>query len=443
MVPPMTVTDAGNAVTAARNGTGPADPARVFTAMESRIRGYCRSFPAVFRTAKGPLLIAEDGTEYIDFFCGAGALNYGHNNERIKGQLQAYLSDDGLMHGLDMYTTAKRDFLVRLGEVILAPRGMSGYKAQFCGPTGTDAVEAALKLARKVTGRAGIVAFSGAYHGMSVGSLSATTNPRARRAAGVALHGTTFLPFESGPQGSFDSIGLLRMILSDPSSGIETPAAVIVEPVQMEGGIYPASAQWLRELRAVTSEHGVLLIVDEIQSGCGRTGPFFAFEDAGILPDLVTLSKSISGYGLPMSLVLLRGDIDAWQPGEHTGTFRGPQLSFVGARAALDFWQDPGFLAQLSESARRLRRFGADLAGREAGVRARGRGMVLGIDLGGAGGSARASEVQRTCFASGLIVEVCGREDEVVKVLPPLTVDAAVLAEGLDILGSAVEVTAA
>lgn len=413
----------------------------IFAVMESEVRSYCRSFPAVFSSAKGPRLVAEDGTSYIDFFCGAGALNYGHNNELIKRQLLTYLAGDGVIHGLDMHTTAKRDFLARFRAVILDPRGMSSYKCQFCGPTGTDAVEAALKLARKVTGRPGIVAFSGAYHGMSVGSLSATTNRRARAAAGVTLQGTTFLPFENGPQGRFDSVDLLRRILSDPHSGIETPAAVIVEPVQMEGGIYPASAEWLRALRAVTSEHGVLLIADEIQSGCGRTGTFFAFEHAGVRPDLVTLSKSISGYGLPMSLVLLREELDAWQPGEHTGTFRGPQLSFVGARAALEFWADQRFLDGLRDSAGRLQKFGRTLAEQEPGVRSRGLGMVLGIDLAEAGGAGRAAAVQRECFARGVIVEVCGRADEVVKVLPPLTVDDAALAEGLGIIGSALAAT--
>jgi len=346
------------------------------------------------------------------------------------------------MHALDMQTTAKREFLTRFRDVVLLPRGLS-YKVQFCGPTGTDAVEAALKLARRVTGRTGVIAFSGAYHGMSTGSLAATGGGRARSAAGIPLWGTSFLPFESGPWGSFDSIDLLSKILSDSSSGIGVPAAVIVEPFQMEGGIYPASDQWLRRLREITSEYGVLLIADEIQSGCGRTGSFFAFEQSGIRPDLVTVSKSISGYGLPMSIVLMRPDLDAWQPGEHTGTFRGTQLSFVGAAAALDFWEDPAFLAHLDDSARQLQTFGESLRKADPGLRTRGRGMVLGVDMGQAGGTRRAAEVQRACFAGGLILEVCGREDEVLKVMPPLTVDGGVLQAGLDILKSAVLDTAA
>ncbi len=413
------------------------DDGDIFASFESDARSYSRSFPATFEKAKGTYLIGEDGTTYIDFFCGASALNYGHNNEHIKKQLLTYLQGDGLMHALDMQTTAKREFLARFRDVILLPRGLS-YKIQFCGPTGTDAVEAALKLARKVTGRTGVIAFSGAYHGMSAGSLSASGNARARAAYGIPLYGTSFLPFESGPWGSFDSIDLLSKILSDSSSGVGIPAAVIVEPVQMEGGIYPASGQWLRRLREITDEYGVLLIADEIQSGCGRTGTFFCFEQSDIHPDIVTLSKSISGYGLPMSVLLMRPDLDILLPGEHAGTFRGTQLSFVAAAAALDFWEDPAFLAHLNDSARRLQQSGERLRKTDSRLRIRGRGMVLGIDMKEAGGQRRAAEVQRACFDRRLILEVCGREDEVIKVMPPLTVDSAVLEAGLEILEAAV-----
>jgi diaminobutyrate-2-oxoglutarate transaminase len=413
------------------------DDADIFGALESDARSYSRCFPATFTSAKGAHVTAEDGTVYIDFFCGASSLNYGHNHDQIKKRLVDYLQNDGLMHALDMQTTAKRDFLTRFRDVVLRPREMS-YKIQFCGPTGTDAVEAALKLARKVTGRAGVIAFSGAYHGMTAGSLSATGNARARSAYGIPLYGTSFLPYESGPWGSFDSVDLLSKILSDSSSGVGIPAAVILEPLQMEGGIYAASGEWLRRLREITSEHGILLITDEIQSGCGRTGTFFCFEQSGVSPDMVTLSKSISGYGLPMSILLMRPELDALQPGEHAGTFRGTQLSFIAATAALDFWEDPAFLAGLEDSGRRLQQFGESLRKADPRVQVRGRGMVLGIDLREVGGRRRAAEAQRACFDRGLILEVCGREDEVVKVMPPLNVDGGVLEAGLDILRSAV-----
>ena len=406
----------------------------VFEAMESEVRLYCRTFPAVFNRAKGAELYAEDGRRFIDFFCGAGTLNFGHNNDFIKARLLDYLTADGLTHGLDLYTTAKREFLAALRQRLLEPRGLD-YKVQFCGPTGTDAVEAALKLARKATGRAGVVAFSGAYHGMSRGSLSVTGSRRARAAGGVGASSVTFVPFEDGPLGTFDSIGYLDRMLADSSSGMDIPAAVIVEPLQMEGGIYPASVSWLRRLRELTARHGILLICDEIQSGAGRTGTFFSFEHARVQPDIVTLSKSLSGYGLPLSIVLLRRGLDVWSPGEHTGTFRGNQLAFVTAAAALELWDEPAFQANLAASIARLERFAASV---HAVVRRQG--MVLGIDL---GSPLRAESVQRRCFERGLIVELCGREDEVIKVLPPLTIDAATLERGLDLLGEVLDQAAA
>ncbi|MFL6121259.1 diaminobutyrate--2-oxoglutarate transaminase [Actinophytocola sp.] len=412
----------------------------VFETMESEVRLYCRKFPVVFNRARGAELYAEDGRTYLDFFCGAGSLNYGHNHPHIKRQLAAYLEADGLMHGLDMHTAAKRGFLTRFQEVVLEPRGLD-HKVQFCGPTGTDAVEAALKLARKATGRSGIVSFTGAYHGMSRGSLAVTGGRRARAAGGMHSGDVTFVPYEDGPFGAFDSIGYLERLLADSSSGMDIPAAVIVEPLQMEGGVYPASREWLRGLRELTSRHGILLICDEIQAGCGRTGTFFCFEHAEIEPDIITLSKSISGYGLPMSLTIFKRALDVWAPGEHTGTFRGNQLAFVAAGAALDVWRRTDFRTNLAVATRGLTRFGDAVAEGEPAVRVRGRGMALGIDLGRAGGAKRADLVQKQCFDGGLIVELSGRQDEVVKVMPPLTIDPARMRRGLDILDTALTAT--
>ncbi|MEV4616050.1 diaminobutyrate--2-oxoglutarate transaminase [Kitasatospora sp. NPDC049258] len=406
---------------------------KIFEELESEVRLYCRTFPAVFERAKGAELFAEDGRSFIDFFCGAGTLNYGHNNDFIKARLADYLAADGIAHGLDMYTVAKREFLTTFADTVLRPRGLD-YKAQFTGPTGTDAVEAALKLARKQTGRSGLVAFTGAYHGMSRGSLAVTGSRRARRAGGVGGQDVTFIPFEDGPQGRFDSIGYLERLLADPSSGVEVPAAVILEPMQMEGGVYPASAEWLRALRELTERHGILLILDEIQAGCGRSGRFFCFEHAGITPDVVTLSKSLSGYGLPLSMVLFKRELDAWEPGEHTGTFRGNQLAFVAATAACELWRQDAFQAQLAAAIDRLGQFRGELDALEQGLVTRGSGMALGIDLGAGDGPQRADRLQRYAFDRGLIVELCGRHDEVVKLLPPLTVDPAVLDRGLDVL---------
>ncbi|CAL9335305.1 diaminobutyrate--2-oxoglutarate transaminase [Streptomyces sp. enrichment culture] len=412
-------------------GRKPAPEFKVFEELESEVRLYCRTFPAVFERAKGAELSTEDGRTFIDFFCGAGTLNYGHNSDFIKSRVADYLAADGLAHGLDMYTVAKRDFLTAFADTVLRPRGLD-YKVQFTGPTGTDAVEAALKLARKRTGRSGLVAFTGAYHGMSRGSLAVTGSRRARRAGGVSGQDVTFVPYEDGPQGSFDSIGYLERLLTDPSSGVEPPAAVIVEPMQMEGGVYPASAGWLRALRELTERHGILLILDEIQAGCGRSGRFFCFEHAGITPDVVTLSKSLSGYGLPLSVVLFRRELDVWEPGEHTGTFRGNQLAFVAATAACELWRQDAFHVRLAASVDRLDRFRAELDALGRGLVTRGCGMALGIDLGVE--PPRAERLQRYAFDHGLIVELCGRRDEVVKLLPPLTIDPAVLDRGLDVL---------
>lgn len=408
----------------------------VFADLESEVRLYCRKFPAVFSRSKDAELYAEDGRTFIDFFSGAGTLNYGHNNEAIKRRVIDYLASDGLAHGLDMHTVAKRDFLIAFAEIVLRPRGLD-YKVQFCGPTGTDAVEAALKLARRASGRTGIVAFSGAYHGMSSGSLAVTGSRRARRAGGVAGQNVTFVPFEDGPLGPFDSIGYLERMLADSSSGVDLPAAVIVEPMQLEGGVYPASAAWLRQLRALTQRHGILLIADEIQAGCGRTGTFFCFEHAGIVPDLVTVSKAIGGYGLPLSLTLMRRELDVWEPGEHTGTFRGNQLAFVAATAACELWLREDFRAGLAAGCRRLSLLREEVTACEPGVAVRGRGMALGIDLARAGGAERAELLQRYAFEHGLILELCGRHDEVVKIMPPLTIDARPLERGLGILGDA------
>jgi diaminobutyrate-2-oxoglutarate transaminase len=404
-----------------------------FSAYESEVRLYCRKFPTVFTRAKNARLYAEDGTSYVDFFSGAGSLNYGHNNERIKTRLLDYIGDDGIMHGLDFHTEAKRTFLTTLQDIVLRPSGLD-YKVQFCAPTGADAVEAALKIARRATGRSGIVSFTGAFHGMTLGALSVTGARSARAAAGVPLTDATFVPYEDGPDGPFDSIDLLRRTWRDSSGGTALPAAVIVEAVQMEGGVYVASDAWLTELRKLTEEFGVLLICDDIQAGCGRTGKFFSFQHSRIVPDIVTLSKSIGGYGLPLAVVLLRPELDLWRPGEHTGTFRGNQLAFVAGTAALEMWQDKDFVVGLRAAGARLQSVGGQLVRDGEPIEVRGRGMVLGLDITAAGGPLRAAAVQRYCFDHGLVLELCGRDDSVVKLMPPLTIEPAELHRGIGVL---------
>lgn len=422
------------------DAAAPVDGLAPFEEHESAVRLYCRKFPVVFTEARGAWAYSEDGGAYLDFFCGAGALNYGHNPADLKRRLVEYVSSDGITHGLDMYTVAKREFLERLHEVLLEPRAMR-HKVQFCGPTGTDAVEAALKVARKATGRQNVVAFTGAFHGMSRGSLLVTGSRRARAAGGVLLHDVFFVPFEEGPAGGFDSIGYLERLLADSASGIDMPAAVIVEAVQVDGGVYPASGDWLRRLRAFTEAHGIVLICDEIQAGCGRTGPFFSFEPAGIVPDLVPVSKSISGYGLPLSLLLIAPELDVWEPGEHTGTFRGNQLAFVTGAAALERWAQPEFLEHVAARSAQLGELAPRAAAADPRLVVRGRGMLAGIDTAAAGGAARAASIQRHCFENGLLVELCGRDDEVVKVMPPLTIGEEELERGLSILVDGIEAT--
>ncbi|WP_342428952.1 diaminobutyrate--2-oxoglutarate transaminase [Paenibacillus sp. FSL L8-0158] len=403
-----------------------------FEALESNVRSYCRSFPVVFNKAKNDVLYTEAGKGYIDFFAGAGALNYGHNNDFMKNRLLDYLTSDRIMHGLDMYTTAKQEFMESFSERILQPKGLN-YKLQFCGPTGTNAVEAALKLARKVKNRNGIFAFMGAFHGMSLGSLSITSNNAMRESAGVSLNNVTFMPYNSTFNG-MDTILYMEQLLTDTHSGVEKPAAIILETVQAEGGIHIADTEWLRDLRQLCDDHDILLIVDDIQVGCGRVGSFFSFERAGIVPDMVVLSKSISGYGLPMSLLLLKPELDIWSPGEHNGTFRGNQLAFVGAKAALEFRDTVELEAQVKEKEAFVQQFLREhIQSIDPLIEIRGLGLIWGIDVSHLG-EAFAKEVATLCFSRGLIIERAGRNDTVIKIMPALTISLENLRKGCDII---------
>ncbi|MEU3754807.1 diaminobutyrate--2-oxoglutarate transaminase [Streptomyces olivoreticuli] len=413
----------------------------VFETLESEVRSYCRSWPAVFDRAHGSRMYDEDGHTYLDFFAGAGVLNYGHNNPVLKRALLDYLERDGVTHGLDMATTAKRAFLETFQDVVLRPRDLP-YKVMFPGPTGTNAVEAALKLARKAKGRESVVSFTNAFHGMSLGSLAVTGNAFKRAGAGIPLvHGTP-MPFDNYFEGRVPDFLWFERLLEDQGSGLNTPAAVIVETVQGEGGINVARPEWLRALAALCERRDMLLIVDDIQMGCGRTGAFFSFEEAGITPDIVTLSKSIGGYGMPMSLALFKPELDLWEPGEHNGTFRGNNPAFVTAAAALNaYWTDGQMekqtLTRGEQVAQALRAIGAEHP--ELGARYRGRGLVWGLEF---TDRARASAVAARAFELGLLIETSGPESEVVKLLPALTITPEDLDEGLRILARAVRETA-
>ena len=410
----------------------------IFEDVESEVRSYCRNWPVVFDTAKGARLWDVDGNSYLDFFAGAGALNYGHNPEPLKNKLIEYLSRDGITHGLDMYTTAKGEFLNTFRDKILAPRNLD-YKVQFPGPTGANAVESALKLARKITGKEAMVNFTNAFHGMTLGALSVTGNSMKRGGAGIPLVHSTPMPFDNYFDGKVPDFLWFERVLSDSGSSLNDPAAVIVETVQGEGGINPARIEWLQGLADLCKRHDILLIVDDVQMGVGRTGPFFSFEAAGIEPDIVTISKSISGYGLPMALVLIKPEHDVWGPGEHNGTFRGHNPAFVtGTEAIHRFWSDDTLeretLRKGEKVAEAFNKIVADTTVTE--LTAKGRGLARGLQF---AQPEQAAKVCAAAFERGLLMETSGPESEVMKILAPLTITDDELDEGLAIVAESVK----
>jgi diaminobutyrate-2-oxoglutarate transaminase len=399
---------------------------------ESEVRGYCRNFDRVFTSASGSIIRDVDGHEYLDFLAACGSLNYGHNDPDMREALLEHIASDGISTGLDLFTDAKGAFLDRFQQLVLKPRGLN-YRVQFTGPTGTNAVEAAMKLARKVTGRSNIIAFTNGFHGVSLGALAATGNKYHRM--GLSLPGISRAPFERylGPE--VDTADYLDQLLLDPSSGIEAPAAILLETVQGEGGLNAASPAWIRRIAALAKRHSALLIIDDVQAGCGRTGPFFSFEEMGVAPDLVVLSKSISGFGLPMAIVLIKPEHDLWGPAEHNGTFRGNTHAFVTARVALEkFWSEGAFRETVLSKAARVTEYLTRIARLIPGSRLKGRGMMQGISV---GSGELANKICKLSFDKGLIIETSGPHDEVIKILAPLTTPESLLERGFDILQSA------
>lgn len=410
----------------------------VFETYESEVRSYCRKFTSVFQTAKGSKIWDEEGREYIDFFDGAGALNYGHNNDYIKERLIDYLQKDGIVHALDMYTTPKREFIEYFEENILQPRGLD-YKIMFTGPTGTNAIEAALKLARKVTGRTNVFALMGCFHGMTMGALALTTDMASRKGAGVPLHDVTHIPAPyMFPE--LDTVAYMERLLADDHSGVEKPAALVLETVQAEGGIYVFDPEWLRQIEAFCHKHEIMLIADDIQVGCGRTGSFFSFERAGIKPDMVALSKSIGGYGLPMALLLFKPELDIWKPGEHNGTFRGNQPAFVAAKAALEFGNSTHLYEKVNDKAKIVEEFlKTRIQAIDPALEIRGIGLIWGIDMSKAAPVGTCRKVVTECFKNHLIIEQAGRDDCVLKLMPALTIPEEELKAGLKIIEKSIK----
>lgn len=406
---------------------------KIFEEIESEVRRYCRSFPAVFTQAEGYRITDENGKEYIDFFCGCGSLNYGHNNPAMKQKLLEYINENGIIQGLDMATVAKRNFLEQFREIILKKRNMD-YKLQFPGPTGTNAVEAALKIARKITGRKNIAFFTNSFHGMTLGALSVSFNASKKYTDRGTSNCSPAMPFDGFFDNEYPSLEYIKGFLKISKTKSELPAAFILETVQCEGGVNIAGRGWLKELEKLLKKYEILLIIDDIQAGCGRTGTFFSFETSGIVPDIVCLSKSLSGYGLPLSLLLIKPELDVWHPGEHSGTFRGNNIAFVTATEALKtYWKNDEFSDSIQAKSKLIRQRLDDLVKKYPAIqgKVRGKGFVWGLESKASNLSAK---VVKKAFLNRLLIEMAGPENNVLKLMPALITDENGLNSGLDIL---------
>ena len=424
---------------------------------ESNARSYPRRIPLALKRAKGLYVEDVEGRTFIDCLAGAGTLALGHNHPVVIEAIQRVLADELPLHTLDLTTPVKDQFVQDLFGLL--PKALAAQaKIQFCGPTGTDAVEAALKLVRTATGRSTVLSFQGGYHGMSQGALSLMGSLGPKKPLGALLSsGVQFMPYPydyrcpfglGGAKGVKANLHYLENLLNDPEAGVQLPAAVIVEVVQGEGGVIPADLDWLRGLRRITEKAGVALIVDEIQSGFARTGKMFAFEHAGIIPDVVVMSKAIGG-SLPLAVVVYRDWLDTWLPGAHAGTFRGNQMAMAAGSAVMRYLVEhkvcehaAAMGKRLNEHLRILQRDFPQLGD------IRGRGLMLGVELvdptgvtdalGHPPACARlAPLVQRECLKRGLILELGGRLGAVVRFLPPLVITASEIDRVAEIFGRA------
>ena len=401
-----------------------ANEMKIFEEHESEIRAYCRAVPTVFCSSNNATMTDENGKEYVDFFAGAGVLNFGHNNPKMKEAIIEFISNNGVAHSLDMFTDVKRDFIDTFVNTILKPRNMN-YKLQFTGPTGTNAVEAALKLARRTTGRENVVAFNRGFHGMTLGALACTANQAFRGAAGVSLNNVIRDTFND-----MEALSKLRQKFEDKGSGLMPPAAFLVEPVQAEGGVRVGTKEWLQGVQKLAKDIGALFILDDIQAGCGRTGSYFSFDDLDLDPDIIILAKGLGGFGTPIGMNLNKPEIDAnWNPGEHTGTFRGQGISFVAGKVGLEYFKDNALNESVQEKGKFIRTKLDALQVAHPTLKVRQKGMMLAIEFESA---AIAKEVTTGCFNNGLIIGACST-GEIVKFIPPLTIEDATLAKGMDI----------
>jgi len=418
--------------------------------IESGARTYASTFQTVFDRGAGVRMRDQSGREIIDCLACAGALPLGHNHPEIREALIEFINSGHVQQVLDLTTPAKVEFTRELYSLL--PREWARQaKIQFCSPSGSDAVEAAMKLTRFATQRYPIIAFHGAYHGMTSGALAAMGNTGPKCGTGMAVNGVHFAPYPyryrcpfgtDGSQTDDLSIQYLSTILNDPESGITKPAAVIVEIVQGEGGCIPASDRWLRELRKLTQEQDIPLVIDEVQTGFARTGAMFAFERAGILPDVLILSKAVGG-GFPLAVIVYDQSLDLWPRGMHVGTFRGNQIAMVAGKVTMEILERDRIAHHATEMGKELSNGLSELARLHSELGdIRGRGLMLGVEVidpfTGCRNGALAREIRQAAFENGLLIEAGGRDGAVIRFLPPLIITRGDIEAILDRLDSAI-----
>ncbi|MEV6730844.1 diaminobutyrate--2-oxoglutarate transaminase family protein [Streptomyces sp. NPDC051364] len=414
---------------------------------ESAARTYARSLPIVPVRARGLTIEGADGRRYLDCLSGAGTLALGHNHPVVLEAVRGVLDSGAPLHVLDLATPVKDAFTTEL-FACLPPALSADARIQFCGPAGTDAVEAALKLVRTATGRSGLLAFTGAYHGMTAGALGASGGAPDVRVTRLPFPQDFRCPFGvGGPEGARLGARWTESLLDDPKGGVPTPAAMIVEPVQGEGGVFPAPDAWLRRMREITEARGIPLIADEVQTGVGRTGAFWGVDLAGVVPDVMVLSKAIGG-SLPLAVIVYRSGLDVWAPGAHAGTFRGNQLAMAAGAATLAYVRKNRLAERAGALGERMLAALRGLASDHPCIGdVRGRGLMIGVELvdpeTGTAAQALAAAVRQECLNRGLIVELGGRHSSVVRLLPPLTLTDEQASAVLDRLADAIPAAAA
>lgn len=414
--------------------------------LESSNRSYPRGIPIAFDKAKGACIMDVDGNMYLDFFSGCGVLNFGHNNPEIIAEIKNY--PDAILQSVDFPTKPKIDFMEKLLS-ILPEEMLNNYKINFGGPTGSDAVESAIKLARINTGRHSIISFQGSYHGMTAGALSVTSRISSKENVPPLIPGVHFMPYCSPyrcPMGcnkkgkcDFECVNFMQNALENPHSGIDKPAAIIIEPIQGEGGTYIPKSGWLEKTVDLARKNDILVIFDEIQAGFFRTGKLFSFEHTKAMPDIITLSKGIGGIGFPLSLILYKKELDKWKPGTHIGTFRGNQLGMMAGLSAMKLAKKLGIESHIELISNLMSKRLCEIEKKSEYIgEIRMKGMMFGIEYvknkeTREPDSELAKEIRTQCYKNGLLVEIGGYYNNVVRFLPPLIITKEIANNGLNI----------